>query len=190
MARTDRERWERRYADPGSSLTKGPHAFLMRHAPPPWPGSRALELACGLGHDALWLAAQGYRVDAIDISREALRRARAVMQARRLSGVTFIQADLDHFPLPCHAYDLVTVFRFLNRDLFPAIRARVRPGGLIIYQTLNVRRLEKNPATNPDHMLAMDELPRYFPGWAVLDAGSDGYLSHFVGRKPPEGRDP
>lgn len=190
MARTDRERWEQRYADPCGSLKKGPHEFLMRHAPPPRPGSRALELACGLGHDALWLAARGYRVDAIDISAEALRRARAAMQQRGLSSVTFIQADLDHFPLPVHAYDLVTVFRYLNRDLFPAICARVRPGGLVIYQTLNVRRLERNPATNPDHMLALDELPRYFPGWTVLDAGSDGYLSHFAGRKPLEGRGP
>jgi tellurite methyltransferase len=186
MARSDRERWEQRYADPGSSLTKGPHALLTRHVPPAQPGSRALELACGLGHDALWLAAQGYRVDAIDISLGALRRARAEMQRRGLTGVTFIQADLDRFPLP-RGYDVVIVFRYLDRDLFPSICACVRPGGLVIYETLNVRRLEQHPATNPDHMLALDELPRHFPGWTVLETGSRGQFSHFAGRKPLEG---
>ncbi len=159
--------------------------MLARHVPPA-PGSRALELACGLGFDALWLAAQGYRVDAIDISFEALRRARAEMQRRALNGITFIQADLDQFSLPRYEYDVAVVFRYLDRDLFPAIRARVRPGGLVIYETLNVRRLEQNPATNPDHMLALDELPRYFPGWTVLETGSSGQFSHFAGRKPLE----
>jgi SAM-dependent methyltransferase len=120
-------------------------------------------------------------VDAIDISWEAVAQARAEMQRRGLRGVNFIQADLDHFPLPHYAYDLVIVFRFLDRALFPAIRSRVRPGGLVIYQTLNVRR---QPSVSADHMLQLGELPGYFPGWQVIEAGERGYFSTFVGRKP------
>lgn len=187
MARSDRERWDQRYADANEALRKGPHDLLMRHAPPYQPGMRALELACGLGHDALWLAAQGYPVDALDISLAALRQARAEMLRRHLAGVNFIVADLDHFPLPGRTYDLVCVFRFLNRALFPAIRARVRPGGLVIYETVNIRHMEHHPTFCPDHMLGLGELPAHFPGWTVIEAADEGHLSAFVGRKPPDG---
>ena len=181
MSQADRERWDYRYTHPGEDLKKGPHALLMRYAPPALPNSRALELACGLGHDALWLAGQGYTVDAIDVSREALRQARADMQRRGLRSVNWIQADLDNFPLPVFRYDLIYVFRFLDRTLFPAINAHVRPGGLVIYETVNVRRQEPMRA---EHMLQLGELPGYFPGWTVLEADDRRFLSSFVGRKP------
>ena len=184
MAQTDRERWDPRYADASHKLRRGPHPFLTRHAPPAVAGSRALELACGLGRDALWLAAQGYTVEALDISVGALRLARTEMLRRGLHGVNFIAADLDVFPLPRHAYDLVCVFRFLDRRLFPAIRDCVRPGGVVIYETLNVRRLDESPETSPERMLELDELPGHFPGWTVLETGSEGSSSYFAGRKP------
>ena len=107
MARADRERWDQRYAAPGDDLNKGPSPLLVQYAPPYHPGIRALELACGLGHNALWLAERGYTVEAVDISLAGLRRARAEMIRRGLSGVHFIVADLDHFALPFYAYDLV-----------------------------------------------------------------------------------
>ena len=53
MAHSDRERWDQRYTAPLTRLKKKePGALLVRHAPPPYPGIRALELACGLGHDS------------------------------------------------------------------------------------------------------------------------------------------
>jgi tellurite methyltransferase len=188
MAKSDRERWDRRYADPIARLKKRePNALLARHALPVPPGSRALELACGLGRNAIWLAEQGYRVDAIDISLEALRHARAEMQRRDVSGVNFILGDLDHFPLPDIPYDLVMVFRFLDRALFPTIRDRVRPGGLVIYQTFNLRRLEQHPTFSEEHLLHPGELAGFFPGWTALEASDDGDVSTFVGRKPERG---
>ncbi|MBI5957395.1 MAG: class I SAM-dependent methyltransferase [Chloroflexi bacterium] len=185
MSQADRQRWEQRYADPADSLKKtGPHSVLARHAPSCQPGCRALELACGLGRDALWLAEQGWRVEALDISLTALIQARAEMVRRKLSGVHFVVADLDHFPLPRHEYDLVYVFRFLDRRLFPAIAERVRPGGLVIYETLNIHWLKSHPDTRPDHMLQLGELPGYFPGWTVIESSDGGVMSTFVGRRP------
>lgn len=186
MARSDRERWDQRYIAPRAGLLRGPHTLLMQFAPPPTADARALELACGLGRDALWLAERGYTVDALDISFTALRQARAEMLRRGLRGVNFIQADLDEFTLPFYAYDLVLVFRFLDRRLFPEIRRRVRPGGLVIYETRNIRHAERHPEAPRAHMLALGELPRYFPGWEVLHSHDREYLSAFVGRKPLE----
>ncbi len=194
MARHDRILWDERYQDPNRNLGKGPSALLTTYAPATRPGMRALELACGLGRNALWLAAQGYTVDAVDISITALRKARAEMRqrgsaARSLDAhnagrVNFIVADLDHFPLPHYAYDLIVVFRFLDRALFPAIRDRVRPGGLVIYQTLNARFLQKRPETRRGHVLQLGELPGFFPGWDVLHHDDRDHMSAFVGRKP------
>ncbi|GIV81471.1 MAG: SAM-dependent methyltransferase [Anaerolineae bacterium] len=186
MAHSDRARWDRRYAEPSDRLKRGPNPLLERYAPR-GEGLRALELACGLGHNALWLAAQGYTVDALDISYAALRHGRAEMLRRGLQGVNFIVADLDEFPLPRCQYDLVLVFRFLDRRLFPSIRERVRPGGLVIYQTFNVRHRAHRPSCSPDHMLCLGELPTHFPGWEVLEARDEGTLSSFVGRKPAAG---
>lgn len=183
MAESDRQRWDRRYADPVHKLKRGPNPLLERYAPRV-EGLRALELACGLGQNALWLAAQGITVDAFDISLAALRLARVEMLRRGLSGANFIVADLDHFVLPVYPYDLVLVFRFLDRELFPAIRDRVRPGGLVIYQTFNIRQRARRPSVSAEHMLRLGELPGHFPGWEVIEASDEGYVSTFVGRKP------
>ena len=186
MSHFDREKWDQRYADSKDRLHHSAHALLKQVAPPAHPGCRALELACGLGHSAIWLAEQGYTVDAIDISFEALHRAHAEVLRRDLSGVTFIAADLDHFPLPCYAYDVVCGFRFLDRRLFPAIRERVRPGGLVIYETLNIRQQERYPGRDPAHLLELGELAAHFPGWRVVIARDDAYTSAFVGQKPED----
>lgn len=186
MTHTDRQRWDRRYADPGAQLRKtAPDALLARHTPPAAPGARALELACGLGHNAIWLAEQGYTVDAFDISLNALRQAREEMLVRGVH-VNFVAADLDQFALPKRAYDVVCVFRFLDRALLPEIRNRVRPGGVIVYQTLNIGHLAQHPETNPEYLLRRGELPEHFPGWTVLEAVDQEHLSLFAARRPPD----
>lgn len=184
MTDSDRARWDRRYADPSTRLGRAEHPLLAQYALPAPPGARALELACGLGQTALWLAEHGYTVHAIDISLTALRRARAEQVRRGVRGVTFIAADLDTFPLPRTTYDLVVVFRFLDRRLFPAIRACVRPGGLVIYETLNIRQRERMSTTCPEHMLQLGELPGYFAGWELLLARDEAHTSALVARKP------
>jgi len=185
MTRYDRQRWDRRYSDPAEHVHKdGPDALLVRHTPAPETGARALELACGLGHNAIWLAEQGYTVDAFDISLNALRQGRDEMHARGAHGVNFVVADLDHYALPDRLYDVVCVFRFLDRSLLPALRGRVRPGGVIVYQTLNVGHLARHPETNRDQLLQRGELPTHFPGWTVLEAADLEHLSLLAARKP------
>lgn len=184
MAQSDRDRWDRRYANPSErKLKDAPDALLVRHTPPAAPGARALDLACGLGHNAIWLAEQGYEVDAFDISEVALRHARRDMLARGVR-VNFVAVDLDRFVLPKRTYDVVCVFRFLDRALLPEIRDRVRPGGVIVYQTLNTGHLVRHPETNPEYLLRRGELPEHFPGWTVLEAEDLEHISLFAARKP------
>ena len=153
---------------------------------------RALDLACGCGRDAVWLALQGYQVDAIDVLPDALRRTEDL--ARR-SGVRVHTArqDLEREPnLGRGSYDLVTVFRFLHRDLFPAVRAAVAPGGYVAYETFHERNREtgKRPLS-PEHRLQTGELARAFGGFDVLIARdaverSGRFFSAILARRPPK----
>lgn len=186
MAAEDRSKWDDIYLKRALEAYPPPAALLVAYAPRPEPLPRrvALDLAAGLCQNAIWLAEQGYLVNAMDISRVALERGRAEMAMRNLRNVNFVEVDLDEVDLPNQVYDVACIFHFLDRDLFPGLRAAINPGGMIIYQTYNVRRLNMHPDTNRDHLLEIRELPEFFPGWEVLHDDDAGDLSRFVALKP------
>lgn len=150
----------------------------------------ALDLACGSGRDAVYLALRGYEVEAIDVLPDALSRAEDL--ARR-SGVllrTRVQ-DLERDPvLPNSRYHLLVVVRYLQRSLFCALRDAIRPGGYVIYETfheLNARTGQK--PRNPDHLLCTGELERAFEGFdlIVLNEAHERkglFFSSLLARKP------
>ena len=107
---------------------------------------RALDVACGSGRDAVWLALEGYEVEAIDLLPDALQRAGDL--ARR-SGVQMrlTVQDLERTPtLPERHYDIICVFRYLQRSLFPALQKRARPRR--IHGLRNIPRIQ--PADRPE----------------------------------------
>jgi SAM-dependent methyltransferase len=190
MSGHDRERWDARYQERVFGPYPPPDALLVAYTPHPvgkaagTPYRVALALAAGQCQNALWLAEQGYLVNAMDISRVALERGRAEMAMRNLRDINFIPIDLESIELPEDAYDLIACFRYLDRNLFPAIRAAMKPGGLIVYQTFNVHQLERFPDCNQDYLLEPRELPSHFPGWQILHDEERGEYSFLVARKP------
>lgn len=181
MAGEDRQRWDARWTARAPSFELEANPLLVRYQEH-LRGGVALDLACGVGQNALWLAGQGYHVTGVDISPVALARARSEAQARGLV-VEFVEADLDTYHLPEKAFDVVTVFRFLERKLFPAIEAALRAGGWLFYQTFNVRRLESRPDTPREYLLEVGELARAFPGLDVIESRERGEWSHLVCRQ-------
>jgi SAM-dependent methyltransferase len=103
----DREEWNRRYADGERPLRTEPSRFLVAEADGLAPG-RALDLACGAGRHALWLAERGWRVTGVDFAGAALATARRLASARGLE-VDWIEADLLDYEPPQGAFDLVLV---------------------------------------------------------------------------------
>jgi 2-polyprenyl-3-methyl-5-hydroxy-6-metoxy-1,4-benzoquinol methylase len=148
--------------------------------------SRALDLAGGVGQNGLWLAEQGYSVDILDFSRVALLRAKDEVNRRSVRTVNLYQVDLDKHVLPENEYDLVCVFRYLNRKLFTALRATVKPGGRIIYETFNRHYLDTNPSFNPDYALQDGELAGYFADWRVVYNHDGKRMSSIVAIKTPK----
>lgn len=171
----------RRRAARGGSLapvdTRAPHA---RGAP------RALDVATGLGRNALALAHAGYRVDAVDISPTALHEAARRARRAGLPGIRWIVADLDRWRPQRGLYDVVVNAFFLKRRMFPALRAAVRPGGLLIFEThLDAGEHDAGPADR-SRRLRPGELRRILGDWEILYA-SDG-LYRDRGRRMALGR--
>lgn len=184
MVERDRDRWNRRYLRENDAT---PHTdpFLAAHADLLGSG-RALDLACGLGGNALFLAEQGFQVDAVDISLVAVSQLHAQALARGFD-VACVVADLDRLPLPIEQYDLVIVFQFFSERLIPAIKAALKIGGLLIYSTFNIRHTSVKPEFNPAYLIQPEALLRYFSDFRVLvhesSAGEFGNVSRFIGRK-------
>jgi tellurite methyltransferase len=133
------------------------------------PDARALDLAMGRGRHAVLLARAGYRVFGVDVKPDAIRSAMAATRGIG-SGLRAWCADLMNYPLPRDYFDLVVVTRYLQRDLFAAIRNAVVPGGIVVYETFTIaqRALGTGPASR-DHLLEPGELRAAFDAFEVLD---------------------
>ncbi len=188
MAATDRIRWDAVYKQRNRNAYPAPDALLLDYTPPPPPSRerRALDLACGVGQNGIWLAEQDYLVDLMDISRVALARARAEMASRNLRNVNVFQFDLDDMDLDEETYHLICVFRYLKRDFMRKLKAAVIPGGRVIYETFNLHYLEVVPGFNRDFLLEPGELAALFDGWKHIHYAEPGHISQIVAVKPGE----
>lgn len=130
--RGDRERWEDKHQDPEFELPDDPIPELERRIDT-LPRGRALDVATGTGRNALYLAAAGYEVDAIDVSYSGLWAAKERGTDRDLS-VNWIQADTDSFVFPDQTYAVITVSFYAALNLLPELKAALEPGGVLIYE--------------------------------------------------------
>jgi tellurite methyltransferase len=123
------------------------------------PAGDALDVACGRGRHALWLAAEGFRVTAIDRDDDALRDLAADAGRLGLSIVT-AREDLerDGAGLPPEAFDVVVVVHYLHRPLFPRLLAALRRGGVLVYETFTTAQAARGKPTNPAFLLRPGEL--------------------------------
>jgi len=98
-------------------------------------GGRALDLACGRGTVAVWLAQRGLDVDAVDVSPVALAAGAALAEATGVE-VRWHAADLDD-GLPAGTWDVIVCQRFRDPALYPALAAALSPGGLLVLTVLS-----------------------------------------------------
>ena len=159
---TDKQqtKWDAIYqqtnSEPRAAEVLKQHLYLL-----PTSG-HALDLACGLGGNALLLAHAGLSVDAWDISAVALQKLRMQADLQGFLPIQCRQVTLHAHALPSRQYDVIVVSRFLDRTLTDAIMAALKPGGLLFYQTYTRHKLDQSGPGNPDYLLDRNELLRLF----------------------------
>ncbi|NES29306.1 methyltransferase domain-containing protein [Micromonospora terminaliae] len=136
MAEFDRAYWEERYHHQHAAHPRTPTPYLVAEAGDLAPGT-ALDAGCGEGADAIWLAARGWRVTAVDVADGALRRARehAAAQGAEVAGrVEWVRADLAGWRALEEGFDLVTssYVHGAGEDLVDRLAAAVAPGGTLL----------------------------------------------------------
>ncbi|BBP46025.1 hypothetical protein THMIRHAS_13980 [Thiosulfatimonas sediminis] len=152
-----------------------------------------LDIGCGGGRDAVYLAKQGCHVSAIDKEARVLKRAKQLAQASGAQ-VKFIGCDLavaDCLPqdVKGRAFDVFVGVRYLNRPLLSQLKKQLAPGGYILWQTFIDLGEELSSPKNPNFLLQAGELAQVFSGFEVIvdkiTRIKDGRpLNTFIARKP------
>jgi len=130
-----REDWDRKHAEAGLLFGAEPNRFLVAEVADLPPG-RALDLACGAGRNAVWLAERGWAVTGVDFSDVAIANARG-LAAERGVAVDWVEADVGEWTSPACSFDLVLVLYLqLPEEEFGPIMGRaadaVAPGGTML----------------------------------------------------------
>ncbi len=142
----DREEWNRRYTGRELLWTGEPNRFLVAETAALRPG-RALDLACGEGRNAVWLAEQGWRLTGVDFSEVALEKARRLAEARGVEA-EWVAADLLEYRPESRVFDLVIVFYLQvpaaqRRTILRGAVEAVAPGGTFLLVAHDRANLEQ-----------------------------------------------
>lgn len=148
--------------------SQAPSALLTDHLARFRKG-KALEVACGFGRNALYLAAQGFEVVGLDRDPEAVAFCKAEAEKRGLS-FTVRAVDLEQpNPLPGGTYALVACFYYLDRNLIPDMKRAIRPGGHLVYETFLIDQHERlGKPGRKEFCWGHNELLRLFLDFRIL----------------------
>ena len=167
-------KWDRIYSqgDPAQSepvSVLADNAFLL-----PKTGT-ALDMACGLGGNARFLAAAGFATVAWDISAVAVAKLQGIAESQGLN----ISARRRFIGSECfvdNQFDVIVVARFLDRALCDAIIRSLKPGGLLFYQTFTRAKVSDQGPKNPDYLLNDRELLELFAPLRVIYYRDNGLV--------------
>ena len=131
-----------------------PSPWVVKHLPLIQKGGRVLDLACGSGRHAIWIAQQDYKVDALD------RDVQAVSGMLGMNSINIIVLDLEAGDglQPDQQYDGIVVSRYLHRPLLAILPEMLNPGGVLIYETFMAGNERFGKPSNPEFLLHQNEL--------------------------------
>ena len=190
MSQPAAEKWDQRYSKRDKP---GPACRVLRENAHLLPAQgKSLDLACGLGGNALLLAKQGLDSHAWDYSAVALKTLNTFAAASKLT-IHTEQRDVEQCPPEQHSFDVIVVSQFLYRPMLPALAMALRPGGLLFYQTFNRSKASTQGPSNPDYLLAPNELLKAFSSLELIyyrEEGKAGDISRglrdcscYIGKK-------
>lgn len=176
MTAVDARAWDERYAAAELLWSAEPNRFLVEEVAGLTPG-RALDLACGEGRNALWLASRGWRVVGVDFSAVAIERARRMAAARQLE-VEWVLADVRAWVPPAPGFDLIVVM-YLHlpwREMSPVLERAagwLSPGGTLLVVGHDITNLAGGYGgpRDPTVLYGPDDVVGALGGLTVVKAG-------------------
>jgi len=148
-------------------MNRQPSSFLVENIDL-LPRGKALDIAMGHGRNAVYLASQGFDVEGVDMSEDAVDTALALAEGEGIK-IRAEVADLEKgYCIAANAYDLIVCFNYLQRSLFAAIETGLKSGGMVVYETFIVDQIQFGRPRNPDHLLKYNELLQRFRNLRVL----------------------
>jgi SAM-dependent methyltransferase len=170
---------------PWPERSRRPASWLVDNADLLPGEGHALDVACGRGRHALWLAERGMTTLAIDRDADAVRELNDIAQERHLSlhaEVRDLEGDLEGRagPIGPAAYDVIVVVHYLHRPLFPALIEALAPGGLLVYETFTRAQAARGKPTNPDFLLESGELIALVRPLSVIASREGDYDGRLV----------
>jgi len=188
MAESDKTRWDERYKNRPypTEVTKIVEDFYTLTQ-----GKDTLEIACGKGRNTKFLAQQGFKVDAYDISSVAIQTLQG------LKNINAKEVDLDDVKLEKERYDLVVCTYYLDRTLFPKIYESLKEGGIFIFETFVYHVDNENAPSQKNFLLEEGELETQFDReyeilhlrekWDTNIKGSKALIGSVVAKKLARG---
>ncbi len=183
--------WNERYRlreRPTEDLDAAPTPLVLSEAAKLVPG-KALDLACGAGRNALWLAEHGWEVTAVDGAHAAIEILRTRAMERSLK-ITAVVSDLQkgEFEIEPSGWDLVAMCYYLQRNLFEPAKRGVTPGGILI----SIVHVNEPGEDDGPYRLRPGQLEQYFTGWEILhrhegkanDSAHRRAVAEIVARRP------
>lgn len=166
MINVDIDKWNQFYSQAGDEHCSAVQVLTENDYLLPASGI-ALDLACGLGTNAVFLAAQGLSVTAWDFSPVAINKLMALARQQGLN-IKASQENIVAGSFTGYSFDVIVVSRFLDRTLSDAIIGALKPEGLLFYQTFTRQKTIRNHPNNPDYLLTENELLALFSPLRVI----------------------
>jgi tellurite methyltransferase len=187
MPQSDAHKWNQRYEEEKFKSLELPRPFLVENVGYLPHGGLALDVAMGLGGNAGFLIQQSFRVIGMDISAVAVSTAKS-----RHPELMAAVVDLTRVKLPKQKFDVILNFYYLQRDLWPAYKQALRPGGVLVFESLTLKMLEQSSHFPPEFLLSPGELQQgfkdldvlaYREDWLVDDRGHTKAVASLIARK-------
>lgn len=186
------EKWNRRYQQ--ADVEERPSCLALVEYAHLLPASgRGLDLACGLGGNATFLARRGLETLATDISTVAIEKIAAYAKLHQLP-LSAEAMDLERGHFPAGQFDVIVVSHYLYRPLMEKLATALQPGGLLFYQTFSLENPDDIGPANTAFRLQPNELLQRFDGLRVIAYREDGLYgdlkqglrgqAYFIGARP------
>lgn len=158
MSLKDKLKWDKKYKETTFLLKDREPSENLKKIVEKTNGKKALDVASGAGRNSIYLANNGFDVEALDISSVALE----VLNNKGFKNISCNLVDLDEYEISKNSYDLIVMTNFLDRNLIPKLSAALKINGVLFIETYMEDELNEKLSSNPNFLLKKDELKTFF----------------------------